>query len=280
MYVCVSLTPIPSHTQNIQATHINSKGSKSTKLHRSNNLISSVCLNHRTSSCIVGCSLVNIVLPIRNLVNQSAISSNRMTHTQAHKQPKLYNKTIKIQHLAINGQKETEREAEREGEWERINRTRDKFTVVIYTLIIINSGSCLCGVCVFARECLALIKILFRPISCIWCGCGSRSDIYIEWRFPYTKYERKKVLWQIAIYVKQIRFQNWTCLKISHECEQARAYAPFDGKHQITRKNQESHPIDGLPHFYANTKTETRVNQLATEYRCLYISALVFALVE
>lgn len=68
LYMCVSLTtPILSrmhrHNRKISvATHINTKGSKSTKLHRSNNLISSDCLNHRTSSCIVvGCLLVNII---------------------------------------------------------------------------------------------------------------------------------------------------------------------------------------------------------------------------
>lgn len=45
-----------------------------------------------------------------------------------------------------------------------------------------------------------------------------------------------------------------------------RLYAPFDGKHQITRKNQESHPIDGFASFlHTNTTAKTRVNQPATE---------------
>lgn len=158
-------------------------------------------------------------------------------------------------------------------EWERINRTRDKFTVVIYTLIIINSGSCLCGVCVFARECLALIKILFGqfhvymdvvagPISTLNGNSHTQNTrekkfcdkLLFTWNRFGFKIERA---WKLAMNASK------RARELAHA--HTRLYALFDGKHQITRKNQESHPIDGLPHFYANTKTETRVNQLATE---------------
>lgn len=50
------------------------------------------------------------------------------------------------------------------------------------------------------------------------------------------------MLWQIAIYVKQIQFQIERARKL------AAFNTKFDGKHQITRKNQ-AH-IDG--HFVSN----------------------------
>lgn len=156
VHMCVSFAPIISlahtHKHNYKifvATHINIMGSKNTKLHRSDNLISLYFIKLLKSPphIILHRRLCFWTLfPIRNLVNQNAISSNHMTHAHTGKSfiHKHKNSTL--------GDKKAEREQAKR-ERERIKRTRDKFTVVIYSLIIINSGSCLCGVCVFAREC-------------------------------------------------------------------------------------------------------------------------------